>query len=301
MCFLIRGESMQDYLTKVMAFNGQFRIYVANTTQLVTRAQQIHNTKPLAAVALGRTLTGTALLSAALLKTSGLLTIKIQGNGPLSPIIVDGNAQGQVKGYLHHPEYDWPQNDLQSISLQQAVGKNGNLAVIKDLGLKTPFTGQVPLVSGEIGQDLTYYLAKSEQMPAAVGVSVTLKQNFDIKSAGGFLVQVLPGAQPKMVEKVEKRIENLPAIGDLLAEDGSLENLILQIVKKDQFEILTKMPLNYSCNCAKEKFAKALASLPEKDLATILNEDHQAETVCRFCGKKYFFSELELEKLLKLK
>ncbi|WP_281165833.1 Hsp33 family molecular chaperone HslO [Liquorilactobacillus sicerae] len=292
---------MRDYLTKTMAFNGQFRIYTANTTRLVTKAQQVHNTEPVATTVLGRTLTGTALLSAALLKKKGLLTVKIQGNGPLSPIVADGNAQGQVKGYLHYPESDLPQNDSQAISIKQAVGQKGTLAVTKDLGLKTPFTGQVPLISGEIGQDLTYYLAKSEQIPSAVGVSVSLKPNSDIKSAGGFLIQVLPGAQSKLIEKVEKRISSLPAISALLAEDGSLENLIHRIVKTDQVEILTKVPLDYCCNCSKEKFAKALASLSAKELETIINEDHQAETICRFCGKKYFFNESELEKLLKLK
>ena len=292
---------MNDYLLKTLAFAGQFRIYAANTTVITQTAQKILDTWSNATAALGRTLTGTALLSAALLKGSGRLTVKIQGSGPVGAIVADGDAFGNVKGYLHYPHVELPLNSQHKIAVGKAVGLPGFLAVTKDLGLKTPFTGEVPLVSGEIGDDLTYYLAKSEQIPSAVGVSVFVEPDETVKTAGGFLVQVLPGASQAAISKVEERIKQMPSISKLMAKDPSPEFLIKNLVQNDSVEFLEKDPLKYECNCSKERFAAALASISKKELQEMIIKDHQAEAVCRFCGKKYQFSEAELRSFLKKK
>jgi molecular chaperone Hsp33 len=292
---------MNDYLVKALAFNGQVRIYAANTTVIAQTAQKIHDTWSNSTAALGRTLTGAALLSAAVLKKSGRLTIKIQGNGPIGAIVADGDAFGKVKGYLHQPHVELALNAQHKIAVGKAVGLPGFLAVTKDLGLKTPFTGEVPLVSGEIGDDLTYYLAKSEQIPSAVGVSVFVEPNETVKTAGGFLVQVLPGASQAAISKVEKRVKQMAPIWKLMARDASPEFLIKNLVQNDQVEFLEKDLLKYECDCSKKRFSAALASISKKELQEIITKDHQAEAVCRFCGKKYQFSEAELRSFLKKK
>lgn len=289
---------MEDYLLKVLAYEGQLRIYAAKTTQLVQDAQAIHDTWSTATAALGRTLTGTALLSAALLKKSGKLTVRVQGDGPVVAIVADGDAHGQIKGYLHQPHIELPLNEKHKIDVKGAVGTQGSLAVTKDLGLKTPFTGQVPLVSGELGEDFTYYLAKSEQIPSAVGVSVFVEPDQSVATAGGFLVQVLPGASEATLAAMEKSLKEMPSISEIMRQDQDPELLIKHLTGSSQVKELERVPLKYICDCSKERFATALASIAAADLRKIIEQDHQAETVCRFCGKKYHFTEAELRELL---
>lgn len=207
---------MTDYLVKSLAFAGQLRIYAVDTTKTVQKAQQLHDTWSAASAALGRTLTATALLSQALLKESGRLTVKVLGDGPVGALVVDGDAQGQLKGYLQHPHVHLPLNEKHKIDVKGAVGTHGFLAVTKDLGMKTPFTGQVPLVSGELGEDFAYYLAKSEQIPSAVGLSVFVNEDNTVRTAGGFLIQVLPGAQDELLAKLEQTLATLPSISEMM-------------------------------------------------------------------------------------
>lgn len=290
---------MKDYLVKSIAYDGQLRVYAVVATGVVQRAQEIHDTWSAASAAFGRSLVGTLLLSSAGLQDDEKMTVKIQGNGPIGRIVIDGNAHGEVKGYVGNPHVHLPLNAKHKIDVKGAVGTRGMLAVTKDLGLREPFTGQVPLVSGELGEDFTYYLAKSEQIPSAVGLSVFVNSDNSIGAAGGFLIQVLPGASDEVLAEVEKSLKQLPLVSQLVRDGLTPEEIITEIIPKDKVKFLEKDPVAYRCDCSHDRFAQALASLPQKDINTMIEKDHGAEAVCHFCGKKYHFDEAELKQIAK--
>ncbi|MCH3922028.1 Hsp33 family molecular chaperone HslO [Limosilactobacillus sp.] len=286
-----------DYLVKSITKDGKFRAYAVNATQLVERAHEIHDTWSTASAALGRSLIGTLLLASAGLEGDSVMKVQIQGNGPVGYIVVDGNAHGTVKGYMGNPHVNLPANAKGKLDVAGAVGKQGTLSVTKMApGNKTPYTGEVNLVSGELGDDFTYYLAQSEQIPSAVGLSVFVDTDDSIEVAGGFMIQVLPGASDEAISKLEKTLKDLPLVSEML-RDGDTPEDILKKIFGDDLKILDQMPVRYECDCSKQRFAHALESISTKDLKKLIDEDHHAETVCRFCGKKYEFSEEELQLL----
>lgn len=288
----------EDYLVKGVAENGMFRAYAVNATHLVAEAQKIHGTWSAASAALGRTLVGTLLLATSGLQGEAALTVKVQGNGPVGFIVADGTADGTVKGYVHNPHVNLPLNAKGKIDVAGAVGTEGTLSVTKmNPGDKTPYTGEVNLVSGELGDDFTYYLAQSEQIPSAVGLSVFVEKDDSIGVAGGFLVQVLPGAKDEQIADLEKAIQNLPLVSEMLRDGDTPEEILKKIFAGKELKILEKMPVKYECDCSKERFAKAFSSIAPQDMEKLINEDHHAEAVCRFCGKKYEFNEQELNDL----
>ena len=261
---------MSDYLVKSLAYDGQLRAYAVDATKTVRQAQEYHDTWSAASAALGRTLVATLLLSEASLKGEGKMTVKVNGDGPLGAIVVDGNANGTVKGYVQHPHIHLPLNDKHKIDVKGAVGTTGFLSVTKDLGLKEPFTGQVPLVSGELGEDFTYYLAKSEQIPSAVGLSVFVNDDNTIQTAGGFLIQVMPGATDEVLTKLEERLKDLPLVSEMMREGLTPEDILVKLFDEENVEILDKKPVAYECDCSKDRFAKAMASLPEADIEEMI-------------------------------
>ncbi|HJE26407.1 Hsp33 family molecular chaperone HslO [Limosilactobacillus pontis] len=284
-----------DYLVKSMSKDGKFRAYAVNATQLVEKAHEIHDTWSASSAALGRTLIGTLLLATAGLQGEAGMTVKIQGNGPVGYIVADGTAKGTVKGYMGNPHVNLPSNDKGKIDVAGAVGTKGTLSVTKMApGDKTPYTGEVNLVSGELGDDFTYYLAQSEQIPSAVGLSVFVNTDDSIEVAGGFMIQVMPGASDEEISKLEKTLKGMPLVSEML-RDGDTPEDILHKMFGDDLKILDKMPVRYECDCSKQRFARALESIATKDLKKLIDEDHHAETVCQFCGKKYEFSEDELQ------
>lgn len=288
----------KDYLVKSVAVDGMFRAYVVNATGIVAEAQKRHDTWSAASAALGRSLVGTLLLSSATLKGDEKMTVKVQGNGPVGAIVVDGNANGTVKGYLQHPHIHLPLNEKHKIDVAGAVGHQGTLSVTKDMEMGDPYTGQVGLVSGELGEDFTYYLAQSEQIPSAVGLSVFVNDDNSIEVAGGFLVQVMPGASDEKISELEARLGKMPLVSELL-RDGKIPEEILQLLfEGEDVKILDTMPVAFKCDCSKERFAKALASIDRHEMEQLINEDHHAQTVCHFCGNKYEFSETDLKKIL---
>ncbi|KRM56441.1 Hsp33 family molecular chaperone HslO [Secundilactobacillus malefermentans] len=288
---------MSDYLLKSIIDDGQFRAYAVDATNLVKEAQTRHDTWSAASAALGRSLIGTLLLASSVLKNDEKLTVRINGGGPVGGIVVDGNANGTVKGYIQNAHISLPLNKNHKIDVGKAVGRDGFLSVTKDFGLKEPYTGQVPLASGEIGDDFTYYLAQSEQIPSAVGVSVFVENDNSVGVAGGFLIQVMPGASDEAIDKLETRLKKMPIVSELLMAGQSPEDILNLIFGKEHVKILDKMPVAFKCDCTKDRFAKALSSINPTELTQLIEEDHQAETVCRFCGKKYLFSEEELKKI----
>lgn len=288
---------MKDYLVKAIDKTKNLRLITVNAKGLVGEAQKRHDTWSASSAVLGRTLIGGLLLSAALLKDKDELTVRLLGNGPVGATVVTAKADFTIKGYIQNPHIALPPKKDGHIDVARAVGE-GWLEVTKDQGLKEPYTGQVPIVSGEIAEDFTYYLAKSEQIPSAVGLSVFVEPNNSIGAAGGFVLQALPGATDEQLAQVEKRIKALPNLSTLFLDGMTPENLAERILGTD-CKILAKEDVAFSCDCSKEKYSKILATLKPGQLKEMIEKDHGAELVCRFCKEKYHFTEDELKDVLK--
>jgi len=287
---------MQDYLVKALAYDGFVRAYAVNATQTVSQAQQRHDTWNTSSAALGRTLIGGLLLGSTV-KGEDTISVRVQGEGPAGAIIVTSNGSGDVKGYVQNPHVSLPLNEEGKIDVKGAVGTQGIFSVTKDLGLKEPFSGQTPIVSGELGEDFTYYLAVSEQIPSSVGLSVLVDVDDSVKTAGGFMLQMMPGASEEVVAALEERLQQLPKVSVMLDDGKSPEEILDFIFADEPVTILEQMPVQFKCDCSKERFAKGLISLGAQELQEMIEEDHGAEAVCTFCQEKYTFDEQELESL----
>lgn len=289
---------MSDYLVKAIDKTHKLRLLTVSATNLVNQAQLRHDTWQASTAALGRTLIGTLLLAAAELTDKEELTARVLGNGPTGGIIATAKADFTVKGYIKNPHVQLPAKKPGHIDVAGAVGKKGFLEITKDLGLKEPYTGQVPLISGEIAQDFTYYLAKSEQIPSATGLSVFVNPNETVGAAGGFMLEAMPGASDDLITEVTERIQKLPALSQLFLKKTTPEELAQKILGTD-CKLLEKDPVMYLCDCSKEKYAKILATLKPSELKAMADEDHGCELTCKFCGNKYNFSEQELRTIIK--
>lgn len=287
---------MSDYLVKALCYNGFVRAYAVDATAAIAKAQRRHDTWHTSSAALGRTMVG-ALLLGATLKGEDKLTIKLQGNGPAGAIVVDSDGHGNVKGYIKNPHLSLPLNPQGKIDVKGAVGTEGMFTVIKDLGLKEPFSGQTPIVSGEIAEDFTYYLAVSEQIPSAVGLSVLINTDDSVKTAGGFMIQIMPGADEETITAIEKQLAATRKISDLLDEGQKPEEILAGLLGTNELEILEKMPVQFHCDCSKEKFGAAIIALGAEEIQGMIDEDHGAEAVCSFCNEHYSYSEAELTAL----
>ena len=287
----------KDYLAKSLAFNGEVRVYAARTTNLVNEANKIATAYPTGAAAIGRTLTATAMMGS-MLKGQETVTVRIKGGGPIGLIIADANAQGKVRGYASNPRVHF-QYHSGKLNVGMAVGTEGNLYVTKDLGLKDYFTGQVPLQTGEIGDDFTYYFTQSEQTPSAVGLGVLVSEENEVLAAGGFMIQVMPNASEEAISALEKSLSVIKSVSDMIAEGMTPEEMTAELVGKSNFKVLETMPLAFECHCNKEKFLSGLATLGNVELDEMIKEDKGAETVCHFCMQKYQFTAEELEALKK--
>ncbi|MGX7245858.1 Hsp33 family molecular chaperone HslO [Enterococcus quebecensis] len=287
---------MEDYLVKALCYEGSIRAYAVCATNTISEAQKRHDTWSSSTAALGRTMVG-ALLLGATLKGEDKLTVKVQGNGPAGGIVVDSDGSGNTKGYIKNPHVSLTLNESGKIDVRGAVGTEGIFTVIKDLGLKETFSGQTPIVSGEIGEDFTYFMAVSEQIPSAIGLSVLVDTDESVKAAGGFMIQVMPGADEKTIDFIEQRLQEVPMISRLIDEGESPEGILERLLGKDEIEILEKMPVQFKCNCSKEKFGTAIIAVGLDEINAMIEEDHGAEAVCQFCGNKYQYSEDDLIEL----
>ena len=288
---------MSDYLVKALAFDGEVRAYAVRSTETVGEGQRRHHTWPTASAALGRSLTATAMLGA-MLKGDQKLTVKIDGGGPIGLILVDGNAKGEVRGYVTNPQVHFDLNEHGKLDVRRAVGTEGTLSVVKDIGMRDYFTGQVPIVSGELGEDFTYYLFNSEQVPSSVGVGVLVNPDDSILAAGGFIIQLMPGAKEDTITKIENRLSEIPPISKLIEKGLTPEELLEEVCGKDKVKVIEKMPISFTCTCSKERFSNAIISLGQAEIEDIIETDGQAEAECHFCNEKYMFNKDELEKLL---
>jgi molecular chaperone Hsp33 len=287
---------MNDYLIKALAFDGKVRAYAINSTETIGEAQRRHYTWPTASAALGRAMTAGVMMGA-MLKGDNKLTIKINGGGPLGGIIVDSNANGEVRGYVHHPQTHFDLNEHGKLDVRRAVGTDGMLIVVKDIGMRDHFTGQVPLVSGELGEDFTYYFAASEQVPSSVGVGVLVNPDNTILSAGGFIIQLMPGTDEATIEKIESNLQSVPPVSKLIEKGLSPEEILFEILGEENVKVLEKMPVSFQCTCSKERFGNAIISLGTSEIEEMIEEDGKAEAHCHFCNEKYTYTIEELEEL----
>lgn len=287
---------MNDYLVKALAYEGEIRAYAVRTTAIVSEAQRRHDTWRTASAALGRSLTAGVMMGA-MLKGENKLTIKIEGGGPIGVILVDANAKGDVRGYVSNPHVDFEANEHGKLDVRRAVGTTGTLTVVKDVGMRDFFSGQVPIVSGELGEDFTYYFATSEQVPSSVGVGILVNPDDSILAAGGFIFQLMPGIKDETITKVEERLKTISPISQLVKQGLTPEEILEELFGKDQVNVLEKMPVQFQCVCSKERFADAIIGLGTKEIEDMIIEDGQAEAHCHFCNEKYMFTKEELEDL----
>lgn len=290
---------MNDYLIKAIDKTKNLRLLTITAKDLVSEAQKRHDTWSASSAVLGRTLVGSLLLAGAELTDDEELTVRLLGDGPVGPTIVTATADLTVRGYLRNPHIALPPKKNGHIDVAKAVGK-GFLEITKDLGLKQPYTGEVPIVSGEIATDLAYYLTKSEQIPSAVGLSVFVNPNNTIGASGGFMLEKLPGASDELITQTIKRIQALPALSSLFLDGMTPEDLAHKILG-DDCKILEKDPVAFKCNCSRERYADILETLKTSELESMINKDHGAELTCTFCGNKYHYSEQDLKDILQKK
>ena len=288
----------QDYIVRATAAQQQLRVFAITSRDLVEQGRKIHNTSPVATAALGRLLTAGAMMGSMMKGNKDVLTLQIECGGPIGGVTVTADANANVKGYVNQPNVIIPANKDGKLDVSGAIGP-GFLNVIRDIGLKEPYNGQVHLVSGEIAEDLTYYYATSEQIPSSVGLGVLLdKENF-VKQAGGFIIQVMPFAEDEVIDKVEESLKHIHSVTSLLEQGMSPEDMLHHLLGDLDLEILDRMPAQYACNCSKERVAKAIASIGRADLEDMIQAGETIETNCQFCGSHYYFTTEELKSFLK--
>ncbi|KKK36647.1 heat shock protein Hsp33 [Mesobacillus campisalis] len=288
---------MNDYLVKGLAFDGQVRAYAVRTTEAVAEAQRRHYTWPVASAALGRTMSAGVMMGA-MLQGDDNLTIKVEGGGPIGVILVDSNAKGDVRGYVSNPHVHFDLNEQGKLDVRAAVGTEGMLSVVKDIGLRDFFTGQVPIVSGELGEDFTYYFAVSEQLPSSVGVGVLVNPDNSILAAGGFIIQLMPGAAEETIDEIERRLKEIPPVSKLIEKGLTPEELLEQVLGKENVTFLETIPVAFKCKCSKDRFGSAIISLGAEEIQDMIAKDGQAEAQCHFCNEKYVFDKAELTEMM---
>ncbi|WP_126424734.1 Hsp33 family molecular chaperone HslO [Brevibacillus marinus] len=287
---------MNDYLVRATGFGGHVRAFAARTTEVVEEIRRRHDMWNTAAAAMGRTLTATAMMGA-MLKGEERLSVKIKGGGPIGQIVAEANAKGEVRAYVSNPHVHFPLNERGKLDVARAVGTDGSLYVVKDLGMREPYQGSAPLVSGEIGEDFTYYFAVSEQTPSAVGVGVLVHpDDRAVLAAGGFIVQVMPGAPEEVVAELEKRIGQLPQVSRMIGEGCTPEQMLERVL--DQPRILDRVDITFSCTCSSDKVGEVLYSLGREELASMIDEQGEAEVYCHFCNQRYHFAKEQLQEIL---
>lgn len=288
---------MEDKIISFLAFDGKVNIKCISSTNLVEEARKIHDLSPVTTAALGRLLTMGSLMGSNLKEDNDKITLQIKSNGPIDTMIVVSDKNGDVRGYIKNPSIDLPLKSNGKLDVGTAVGKEGMLYIIRDIGLKEPYVGLTPLVSGEIAEDFTEYFAKSEQVPTAIALGVLVDKN-GVKSAGGYIVQLMPDATEEDISILEKNLSQIPPISKMLENNMTLEDIAGMITGDGMlFMVGEDLLPKYKCDCQKSRIENGLISLGKKELEDIINTDGKAEVECKFCKKKYTFSKEDLEKL----
>lgn len=288
-------DQKKDRLIRGTAMNGKVRAFAVRTTELVDELRRRHDTYPTATAALGRTVTAAAIMGA-MLKGEEKLAIMVKGNGPLGQITAESNALGEVRGYVHNPHVHLPSNSLGKLDVAGAVGTEGFIDISKDLGMKEPYRGSVPIVSGELGEDFTYYFAVSEQTPAAVGLGVLVETDNSVRVAGGFIIQLLPGLTDEEITEIEHAVGTMPSVTSLL-DQGLEPEEMMRLLLPDAV-VLDELEISFVCQCSRERIEQTLVSLGQHELEQLIEEDGQAEVVCHYCNETYTFNKDELQVIL---
>lgn len=291
---------MSDYIVRATTYNNQILAFAALSTETVERARNIHSLTPTCCAALGRSITAASMMGMIMKGNEDTLTLNINGGGPIGKIVVVANNKGRVKGYVDNPSVDLPLNKNGKLDVGGAVGKNGFVTVIKDIGLKEPYVGQVEIQTGEIAEDITYYFTASEQIPSAVGLGVLVGSSGQVLASGGFIIQLMPDVDDASIEKIENAIKNMPYTTELLKEGYLPEDILKYILKDFDIHITAKTDLKFECDCSKERFERAIISLGKEEIQRLIEEKEPVEVVCHFCRKKYLISEDELKELLSI-
>ena len=289
---------MNDYMIRATAADGQIRAFAATTKEMVETAKNAHNTSPIATAALGRLMTAAAMMGSDLKGEGELLTLRIEGDGPIGGLLVTADGKGDVKGYAFNPDVMLPPNAQGKLDVGGSLGL-GVLSVIKDIGLKEPYVGQTQLITGEIAEDLTYYFATSEQVPSSVALGVLMNKDNTVRQAGGFIIQLLPGASDEIIDKIEAKLSGISSITALLNAGKTPEEILTDILGEFGLEILKKMPVQFHCDCERSRVEKAIISIGRKEIQDMIDEGKEIEVNCQFCNKHYKFSVDELGEMLK--
>lgn len=288
---------MADYVIRATAADGQIRAFAATTRELVEEARKAHNTSPVATAALGRLLTAGVMMGLDMKGEDDVLTLKVQGDGPIEGLLVTADSHGNVKGYAYNPQVMLPPNSKGKLDVGGSLGV-GVLSVIKDIGLKEPYVGQTILVTGEIAEDLTYYFATSEQIPSSVALGVLMNRDNTVSQAGGFIIQLMPGAPEDMIDRLEEHLKEITSITTLLDEGSTPEMILEHVLGEFGLELNDRVPVRFSCNCTKERVEKALISVGKKDIQEMIDDGKPIEVNCHFCNKNYDFTVDELKEML---
>ncbi len=289
---------MSDYIVRATAANNQIRAFAITSKELVEYSRSVHNTSPVATAALGRLLTGAAMMGVMMKGEKDLLTVQMKGDGPIDGITVTADSKGNVKGYPGNPNVIIPPNYLGKLDVGAAIGY-GTMTVVKDLGMKEPYSSQVALTTSEVAEDLTYYFATSEQVPSAVALGVLMNKDNTVAQAGGFIIQLMPFADEKLVEILEEKIGKITSVTAMLEKGMSPEDILEEVLGELGVEFTDKMPTQFLCNCSKERISKALISLGRKELDAIINDGEEINVNCHFCNTDYKFEIEDIKELRK--
>jgi len=290
---------MNDYLVRAVSEDGAIKAVAITSKNLVQRARDIHHCLPLATAALGRTLTAASMMGNMLKEEKGALTLQVKGDGPLGTIVTVSDSEGNVRGYLQNPGVELPLTERGKLDVGGGVGV-GQLVVIKDLGLKEPFTGMTELVGGEIAEDIAAYFAESEQVPTACALGVLVDRDLSVKAAGGYLIQLLPGAGDEVVDRVEKGVLSAGPITAMLDRGSTPEEILNKVLSGFALHLAAPEKVEYRCQCSRDKVVRALLSMGRKELSSMAEEQPETEVTCQFCDKIYHFSREDLLDILKL-
>ncbi len=289
---------MSDYIVRATAADSQIRAFAATTRETVEAARAAHNTSPVATAALGRLLTAGAMMGTMMKGEKDLLTLQIKGSGPIGGLTVTADSLGRVKGYADHPEVLLHANAKGKLDVAGAVGE-GMLRVIRDMGMKEPYVGQTTLQTSEIAEDLTYYFATSEQVPSSVGLGVLMEKDNTVKQAGGFILQLMPFTDEKVIDELERKLAGITSVTSMLDEGMSPEEILGLLLGDLGLEVNDRMPTQFYCNCSKERVEKALVSIGRKELQSMIAEGKPVNLNCHFCNTDYTFSVEDLKRILK--
>ena len=288
---------MQDYIIRATAADDSIRAFAATTRKTVEDARRAHDTTPVCTAALGRLLTGGILFGSMLKEDKALVTLQIRGDGPAGGLTVTADSHFHAKGYVNQPHVQLPLKPNGKLDVSGAIGQ-GTLTVIRDIGLKEPYVGTIRMPSGEIAEDLTYYFAESEQIPSSVGLGVLVDRDWSVKQAGGFILQLMPGATEEVISELEKRISEVKSVTDLLENGMTPEDILSSLIGSFDLRITQKHEVSFACNCSTERIERALISIGPKDIREMIEEGKSVDVGCQFCGKQYRFEVEDLKRIL---